>query len=192
VTGTILVLTAAYALVGILLVLVLLGARVPLLLRGIAAVATAGLMVLTYRGIGELRGLPSDAPPPKLFRLHWARIVEPDKLSGDPGSVFLWLEELDAQNYPSGLPRAHRLPYSRELAESVETALVAISEGEEVGGEVADDVTEEDTGERLQAEVGERQAGTAEVAVGERFLRFDFGEITFGAVPAPVTPEKSR
>ena len=29
------------------------------------------------RGIGEIRGLPSDSAPPDRFRLYWAQIEEP-------------------------------------------------------------------------------------------------------------------
>ena len=119
-------LSVAYAAVALLLGLVVLSTRIPLLVRIVSTVSVAALAFFTYWGISEIRGLPSDTYPPHLFRMHWARIVEPNKLTNEPGSIYLWDEELDEQNYPSGLPRAYRLAYTPELAEAIEAALAAI------------------------------------------------------------------
>lgn len=188
-TWVVILLTGAYALIAAILVMVLFSTRVPVFVRAICTVLAVGLIFSTYWGIGEIRGMPSDARPPELFRLHWALVVEPDKLNEEDGYVFLWIEALDEDNYPNGLPRAYQLPYSRELAEAVETALRSIQDGEEVSGEISDDAAELETAERLATEIGEGGQG-ADPSVGERFLQLDFGDISFGAMPAPVTPDK--
>jgi hypothetical protein len=56
-------------------------------------------------------------------------VVEPDKLSGSPGSIYLWLEALDENNAPSGTPRAFRVPYSRVLADRIGHAKERIEQG---------------------------------------------------------------
>ena len=92
-------------------------------------ITVAALIPLTLNGIGELRGLPSDGPIPAAFKLLWARVVEPNALPGEKGHVFLWLEELDADNYPSGIPRAYQLPHDPDLVRKTEAALVKIGRG---------------------------------------------------------------
>lgn len=193
-TFTILSLTAAYALVATLLAYLLLLSRLHWAFKGLATLATIALIPLTFFGVGELRGLPTDGPIPPRFLMLWAQIVEPNLLQGEKGRVFLWLQALDGDNFPVGQPRAYRLPYSEDLQVKVSNALVDISEGEEVQGTV--DVTEElpeDTAEALAIEV---EAGASEIrpggssAVGERILQFEPSMLSFGAAEAPVTPTK--
>ncbi len=114
-TFTILSLTAAYALVAALLAYVLLLARLHWFFKVLATVATVVLIPLTFNGIGELRGLPSDGPIPASFRMLWAQVTEPNLQLKEKGNVFLWLQTLDASNFPLGQPRAYQLPYSDDL-----------------------------------------------------------------------------
>lgn len=191
-TQTILTLTIAYGLLAAIAMLLLFNSRIPGILRGGLTVAVVVLMFLTYRGIGDLRGLPSDDVLPDKFRLYWAKIEEPDKLSGAPGSVFLWIRELDEDNYELGLPRAHKLPYSEELASLVIGAMQQIQAGEDVSGEVDAEAEEEETSEELSLEVISDSVETSGTRVGERFIDFDFGSLSFDRTPAPVTPDKAE
>lgn len=130
------------------------------------------------------------------FKLHWARVVEPNVLMKEKGHIFLWIEELDEKNYPSGLPRAYALAYDPELVKEVEVAMGKIQDGEEVAGTITDEVTAEaegDTAESLAEQIkeGARPAGPNSGSVGERFFDFDASMLTFGEAPAPVTPEKN-
>lgn len=185
-------LSVAYAAVALLLALIVLSTRIPLLVRILSTVSVVALVFVSYWGIAEIRGLPSDSYPPALFRMHWARVVEPNTLTGETGSIFLWLEELDEQNYPSGLPRAYRLPFSRELADAVEAALAAIAGGDEVAGQIEEDVAELDTSERLALEIESDDEGNNNSILGERVVAVDFGDISFVPLPAPETPEKTN
>lgn len=191
-TQTILTLTIAYGLLAAIAMLLLFNSRIPGILRGGLTVAVVVLMFLTYRGIGDLRGLPSDDVLPDKFRLYWAKIEEPDKLSGAPGSVFLWIRELDEDNYELGLPRAHKLPYSEELASLVIGAMQQIQAGEDVSGEVDAEAEEEETSEELALEVISDSVETSGTRVGERFIDFDFGSLSFDQTPPPVTPDKAE
>jgi hypothetical protein len=51
-----------------------------------------------FVSVTELIGWPTEARVPDHFQLHWATIVEPDKLNGLPGSIYLWVEALDENN----------------------------------------------------------------------------------------------
>lgn len=114
-------------------------------------------------------------------------------MSGDPGRIFMWVEELDEDNYPSGLPRAYAVPYSDDLVRELDGALADIQQGEDVAGstEQAEEGSE-DTAERLaeEAEQGSAEVGGDASVVGDKVLRMDFGGVEFVPLPAPVTPEK--
>jgi len=193
-TVTILLISGAYALVAALLLLILLATRLPFTLKALATVATCGMIVWTYQAIGELRGLPTDSEPPARFKLHWARVVEPNMLMKEKGHVFLWLEELDELNFPIGLPRAYALAYNPDLVKKVQVAMGKIMDGEEVSGNISDDPVQEmtDTAEALAEKVkeGTRPAGPNSAAVGERYFEFDPSMLTFGEAAAPITPSK--
>jgi hypothetical protein len=195
-TLTILMAAGAYALVAALLLLVLIAARVPLTLKILATLATAAMIPWTYHLIGELRGLPTDSEPPAHFKLHWARVVEPNVLMKEKGHIFLWLEELDAKNYPVGVPRAYQLAYDPNLVKKVDIALGKIQDGKEVSGTIKDKPTEEakDTAESLAQKVkdGAKPVGPGSDAVGDRYFDFDPSMLTFGDAPAPVTPDKDK
>ncbi|HHY49736.1 MAG TPA: hypothetical protein GYA10_08325 [Alphaproteobacteria bacterium] len=190
-TLTIIALAFAYALVVALLVGLFAAGRVHAIWRIGAAMLAVGLFFVTYYGIGELRGLPSDSPLPRFFKLHWARIVEPNQILNEPGRIYLWIEELDADNYPSGLPRAYLVPYTADLVRQVDAALAEIEGGKDVAGRIADAEEAADTAERLAEDVAQRVGqGPDGSGLGEKVLHMDFGELSFGPMPAPVTPQK--
>lgn len=196
-TFTILSLTAAYGLVAALLAYVLLLARLHWFFKVLATVATVVLIPLTFNGIGELRGLPSDGPIPLSFRMLWAQVTEPNAQLKERGNVFLWLQTLDANNFPLGQPRAYQLPYSDDLKIKVNEAMGKIAQGEEVQGKIDSKKalpqgTAEDLAQEIKAGKITGKPGTGQTAVGERILQFEPGMLTFTEEAAPVTPEKPK
>jgi hypothetical protein len=195
-TFTILTLTAAYALVASLLAYLLLLSRLHWVFKGLATLSVVALIPLTFFGVGELRGLPSDGDIPGSFRMLWAQVIEPNPLQGEKGHVFLWLQTLDKDNYPKGQPRAYQLAYSDDLKIKVNEALGEIAQGEEIQGKV--DVKKalpEETAEALAQEIKtglkeERPGGSS--TVGERIVNFDPAMLTFAPEEAPITPIKPR
>jgi hypothetical protein len=196
-TFTILSLTAAYALVAALLAYVLLLARLHWFFKALATLATAALIPLTFNGIGELRGLPTDGPVPSSFRMLWAQVTEPNAQLRENGNVFLWLQTLDASNFPLGQPRAYQLPYSDDLKIKVNEAMGKIAQGETVQGKIdAHKALPEGTAEDLAQDVkGAKitgKPGGGQGAVGERIFQFEPGMLTFTEEAAPITPEKPK
>lgn len=190
-TVTILTLSFAYAMVLAAVVGIFVMQRRRAVLGIAAALLSAGLFVVTYFGIGELRGLPSDSPLPPFFKLLWARVIEPNKMADEPGRIFMWVEELDKDNYPVGVPRAYIVPYSNDLVHQVDAALAQIQDGEQVAGTTEQAEEAEDTAERLAEEAARRQQGGPDAGtVGDKVLRMDFEGLQFMPLPAPVTPEK--
>ncbi|HLZ06499.1 MAG TPA: hypothetical protein VKR55_30680 [Bradyrhizobium sp.] len=136
--SVIVTLSISYALIGALLLLILVYARLPWPAKAIAVVVTSAFYIVSFIGSRNLLGWASVDKLPARFKLLQARIVDPLTVEGDPGSVYLWVEALDDDNRPSGVPRAYRLPYSDSLADKTHTAQNAIAAGHPQGGRAAD------------------------------------------------------
>jgi hypothetical protein len=134
----ILTLSISYALIGALLLVVLVYARVPWPAKAAFVVLTSAFYIASFFGTRGLLGWASVDRLPATFKLLQARIVEPHSLEGDPGSIYLWVEALDEDNRPSGVPRAYRLPYAESLAEKTDKAANEIAAGRPQGGRAAD------------------------------------------------------
>jgi len=134
----ILTLSIVYAMLGVLLLAICLLARLPWPVKAGAVVVTSAFYVLAFFSTRSLLGWSSIDPLPPRFKLLSARIVEPHSLDGEPGAIHLWVEELDDDNRPSGVPRAYRLPYNAKLAERTEAAVSASANGKPQGGRTAD------------------------------------------------------
>ncbi len=131
-------LSIAYALLGVLLLVICIFARIPWPVKAAAIVLTSAFYVVSFFATRGLLGWSSTDPLPPKFKLLAARIVEPHSLEGDPGAIHLWVEALDDDNFPSGVPRAYRLPYDAHLAERTEAAVRASANGVPQGGRTAD------------------------------------------------------
>ncbi|WP_439409502.1 hypothetical protein ACNJX9_15985 [Bradyrhizobium sp. DASA03076] len=134
----ILSLSVAYAVIGALLLVVLVYARLHWSLKAVAVVVTSAFYVVSFTDMRGLLGWASTDRLPASFKLLAARIVEPHSLEGDPGSIYLWVEELDADHRPSGIPRAFRVPYNETLADKTHAAENEIAAGHPQGGRAAD------------------------------------------------------
>ena len=118
----ILTLSIAYAVIGALLLVVLVYARLHWSIKAVAVVVTSAFYVVSFTEMRGLLGWASADRLPASFKLLKARIVEPHSLEGDPGSIYLWVEQLDEDNRPSGIPRAFRVPYNDRLADKTHAA----------------------------------------------------------------------
>jgi len=128
----------SYALLGVVLLAILIFARLDWRLKAGLIVLVSAFYAVDFRSERALLGWASPDSLPAHFKLLGARIVEPHSLAGDVGAIFLWVEEVDADNFPSGDPRLFRLPYSVKLAERAEAAARASAEGTPQGGRTAD------------------------------------------------------
>ena len=75
-------------------------------------------------------------------------MVEPDPKLHDPGAIFFWVEEVDENNVPTGVPRSYRLPYSKPLADKSMKARDEIMSGNPQEG-TADDLAENENEQRM-------------------------------------------
>ena len=168
-TSTVVAISLGYAALGVLLLWLGLESRLAWWIKAAAIVVTSGFFIVTFFATNGLLGWPARAPLPDRFQLLWTRVVEPDPRSGDAGAIFFWVEETDADNLPSGVPKSFRLPYSRALADR---SLAARDEiiaghpqqgvaGELDGGDQAAEGEKKDNGAPSPAETRPAQAELA-------------------------------
>jgi hypothetical protein len=136
--SVVLTLSISYAMIGALLLVVLVYARLPWPAKALFVALTSAFYIASFLGTRGLLGWASIDRLPATFKLLQVRIVEPHSLEGDPGSIYLWVEALDEDNRPSGAPRAYRLPYTDLLAEKADKAASEIAAGHPEGGRAAD------------------------------------------------------
>lgn len=130
-------LAIAYTALGALLLIACLFTRLPWPVKAGLITLTSAFYVSSFFAAHGLLGWWTDDALPPNFKLLGARIVEPHSFEGDPGSIYLWVEAYDEDNFPSGKPRAYRLPYSAKLADKTEAALKASADGHPQGGRTA-------------------------------------------------------
>jgi hypothetical protein len=161
-------------------------------------------MIVVFFATNGLLGWPARGALPARFQLLWTRVVEPDAHSGDAGAVFLWVEETDENNVPTGTPKSYRLPYSRALADRSTAARDEIIAGHPQQGLVGDLQGQDDaTGERTDnpstpAEAhppqaptaGDTQAEPGVVRVDMNALLAEMQPVRFRPMPPPTLPPK--
>jgi hypothetical protein len=116
-TGIVLAISAAYVVIGVLLLNMGLGSRFRWWIKAMAIAVTCVFFVEVFFATKSLLGWPGTGALPPRFQLLWTRVVEPDPKISDPGAIYLWVEELDENNVPSGTPRSYRLRYTPPLAD---------------------------------------------------------------------------
>lgn len=203
-TSTVVAISLGYAALGVLLLGLGLKARLAWWIKAAAVVVTSAFFVVVFFATNGLLGWPARAPLPARFQLLWTRVVEPDARSGDAGAVFLWIEETDENNVPSGVPKSYRLPYSRALADKSEAARDEIIAGHPQQG-LAGDLEGQDAangtraeGEHSTAETHPPQAPvSAETRAETGIARIDMNAllaqaqpVRFRPMPPPTLPPK--
>jgi hypothetical protein len=142
-TLTLLGISAAYVVLAVIVLSMGLTSRFAWWVKATAIVVTSGFFVEVFFASKGLLGWPASGALPPKFQLLWTRVVEPDLKAGNRGAIYLWVEEVDANNVPSGLPRSYRLPYSVKLADRTMKARDEIMAGNPQEG-LAEDVAEGD------------------------------------------------
>ena len=151
----------------LLCVLALLFSRWPAWLKGLLVVGITAFYFFADDAAHQMWGWPTSDALPARFVLLAAVIEEPTTKSA--GALYVWVNALE-NGKPSPLPRAYRLPYSKDLH-------ALLNEGVK------------------KARQGISQLGTSEPKVGKRgtpWLRPGNDEqvLKIGDLPVPQLPEK--
>ena len=78
---------ASYVVIAVLLLSLNLSSRWHWGVKAVAIAVTTGFFGVSFASITGLIGWPSQVRVPEHFQLHWATVVEPDKLNELPGSI---------------------------------------------------------------------------------------------------------
>ena len=136
--SVVLALSAAYVVMAVLLLSMGLTSRFRWGIKAVVIVVTSAFFIESFFATRSLLGWPGTGQLPHRFQLLWTRVVEPDPKLGDPGAIFLWVEELDDNNVPSGTPRSFKLRYSPPLADRSNKARDEIMAGNPQEGTASD------------------------------------------------------
>src|ERR1700730_15441420 len=128
-TATLIAISAAYVVMGVLLLSVGLTSPFRWWVKAAAIMVTSVFFIEAFFATKGLLGWPGSGRLPARFQLLWTRAVEPDPKSHDAGSIFLWVEEVDENNVPTGTPRSYRLAYTKPLADKALKAKDEIMSG---------------------------------------------------------------
>jgi hypothetical protein len=141
-TITLLAISAAYVVLSVVVLSMGLSSRYAWWVKASVIVVSSAFFIEVFFASKSLLGWPASGAglPPK-FQLLWTRVVEPDPKMGSRGAIYLWVEEVDTNNVPSGTPRSYRLPYSLKLADRTLKARDEIMAGHPQEG-VAEDMVE--------------------------------------------------
>lgn len=187
-TGWILALSGAYVALAALTLTALLASRAPLLVKALVILVAPALYIGVFFGLRALPGYASEERLPPRFKLLGARVVEPRTISGDPGSIYIWIEPMDGNDVLSGAPRAFRLPYAEKDADNVVNALKRSFEGHPQAGRAGNP-------DKVSDWLGPNAGLTIEDGMslngreGEADARADDG-LEFVPLPAPSLPAK--
>jgi hypothetical protein len=137
-TTTLLAISAAYVVLAVVVLSMGLTSRFAWWIKAGAIVVSSVFFIEVFFASKSLLGWPQPGALPAKFQLLWSRVVEPDPKMGNHGAIYLWVEEVDANNVPSGLPRSYQLPYSLKLAERTLKARDEIMAGHPQEGSAED------------------------------------------------------
>jgi hypothetical protein len=192
-TSAVLGISMAYVAVGVLLLGMGLTSRFSWWVKAAAIVVTSLFFIEAFFAIKGLQGWPATDTLPVRFQLLWARAVEPDAKTADAGAIYLWIEELDENNVPGGMPRSYRLPYSRPLAERSLKARDEIMKGNPQQGSaesLAGTVAQQNTKIDAKTLGSQRDVGGVMVDADQVRLLQQAQRVEFGAMPVPTLPLK--
>lgn len=165
-------LIAAYVLIAILLLSILIYASWNWVVKAGLIVITSVFYIITYQSYPLLMGWPTESSLPERFRLIASAIQEPDKLTGAEGNIYLWVTDLRTD--PSvAKPRSYQLPYNDELHKKVIAADQKMRKGILQLGQLLDE------------ENAMRVTATDTTRLGMESIKIDFYDL-----PDPLFPEK--
>lgn len=160
-----------YVGLGLLVLFILIGTRLPWLLRAGIVVLVSGSFFASWILWQDLAGWPARAVLPDRFLFHAATIIEPDVEKAEPGSIYVWATALN-EDGPEAKPRSYRVAYLKSTHAQVQEAEARMRNG--------------------LPQIGQRKhesKGMFSVA-GTMKRQEDEQQFELGNLPSPALPEK--
>ena len=130
-TISILSLALAYVFLLFLLLLVVFKSELGVGLKFVLLSLCLGFYLWHYNALQDYLGWPAPSGIPQNFEMISSFTVEPDLKNDEPGSIFIWVRDLDSDRL---LPRSFRLPYQQQQHRQVDDTLRRQQQGERFVG----------------------------------------------------------
>lgn len=155
-------------------------------------IVTTLFFVVTWRAIPWLVGWPTTQVLPARFNVVWTVTAEPDRKTSNPGAIYVWAQELDANNVPMSRPRSYQLPYSDALARQIATVQEKRQNGQEVMGKLLDVAAGRDAAPRKDIKMGQANNKRGETNPGTDTVPFMDPDTRLGFqdLPPVALPDK--
>jgi hypothetical protein len=127
----------SYLIIAVLLINMVIYSKWSLKVKTVGCIITAVFFLVSIMSFPPLFGWATSENLPVRFRLISAYVQQPDKLSGDEGTIYIWLTKLDDLTTVQ-VPRNHKLPYSNVLHEKIINANAKLDKGIAQLGEFED------------------------------------------------------
>jgi hypothetical protein len=190
-----------FVIVAVLILWFVIGSKGHWISKAIVIFASLYFCLSVGFSIKDYMGWPTSEDLPEKFLVHWLIIEEPDKRTGNKGSIYAWLKPLSKteKSYDTwgdyllsfydgeSRPRAYRLDYSRDLHEKAQRAIELLMGGARVGGLNAGKEGE-GKGKGKGKAKGQGKGGGAANEGGGSLTRN--GGIMFHQLPPPRLPDK--
>ncbi len=106
--------------------LALLASRWPRWLKAALVLAVTGFYFVADQALNEVWGWPSRTPLPERFVLLAVVVEEPTKQQ--QGALYVWVNAIE-NGQPKREPRAHRLPYAKDLHALLDEGMKKVRQG---------------------------------------------------------------
>jgi hypothetical protein len=192
VTAPVVGLVAAYGAVTMLLLSLNLTSLWRWWVKAAAIIITTVFFGVTYNSVNGLMGWPTTQKLPPRFNFVSSHVTEPDRRTQTPGHIYVWANELDVNNVPSGAPRSYQLDYSDTLARKITGAQEKRDQGLEVMGLASDSQLPKRADPRSDIKLGQIQdnKGQQSPATDTVPFREDGDDISFEDLPPVILPDK--
>lgn len=159
-TAAVVALALAYVFLLFLLLLALFRSEIGAGFKLALAALCLGFYLWHYDALLQYLGWPNGGALPARFELVGSFTVEPDLKRDEDGSIYLWLRDLDDE---SGVPRAYRLPYYKQLHRKVDDTMRRQRLGERFVGSPAKGGGQRQT--RIEFEAVQRETRSSKSAL---------------------------
>lgn len=118
----------SYIIIALLLVSMLLYSTWSIKIKVSSCIITVIFFITSFMSFSPLLGWATEDEPTLRFRLISAYVHQPDKLTGDEGSIYIWVTKLEDLTAVQ-VPRSHKLPYTESLHEKIINANAKLDKG---------------------------------------------------------------
>ena len=118
----------SYIIITLLLVSMVFYSAWSIKIKATSCIVTVIFFFASFMSFAPLLGWATEDEPPLRFRLISAYVHQPDKLTGDEGSIYIWVTKLEDLTTIQ-IPRSHELPYTEALHEKIINANAKLDKG---------------------------------------------------------------